>query len=236
MTDYLKEILKLRKDLSKKDKKLIVTAYKFSKEKHKGQKLDGTKHPYFLHPAYAGFLIAKWKRNAEEICAGVLHDVYEDCEVHLDVLRRIFGHRVTFLVDGMSWERRWNPKQKMYLKDWEHFHKKRLNYIKQDIGLIFLLFSDELSNLDDLFPDQYNNLKKLSKEEIKKKKRWSYIMKILVPFYKGLGLNSLAEHVEDKIKSITGNMNSSLRKYISKKEIDIIKKKLDKNKFIEDLR
>ena len=164
MENYLSQIFKLRKDFSEQEKELIKKAYKFAEKSHRGQKLDGTEYPYFMHPAYAGFLLAKWKRDAEEICAGFLHDVYEDCEIHLDVLRRLFGHRVTFLVDGMSWERRWNPKEKMYLKDWEHFHKKRLDYITQDIGLLYVLFSDELSNLDDIFPDKYKKVLQINKK------------------------------------------------------------------------
>ncbi len=237
MENYLLKIFKLRKDFSKQEKELLKKAYKFAENSHKGQKLDGTEHPYFMHPAYAGFLLAKWKRGAEEICAGFLHDVYEDCEVHLDVLRRLFGHRVTFLVDGMSWERRWNSNEKMYLKDWEYFHKKRLNYITQDIGLLYVLFSDELSNLDDLFPESYNKLKKLSKEKlIKKKKRWSYIAQILVPLYRELGLKKLASHVENKIKSVTGNMKSELYRYILKRDIQVLKKEISKNKDIDELK
>jgi GTP diphosphokinase / guanosine-3',5'-bis(diphosphate) 3'-diphosphatase len=237
MENYLFQIFKLRKDFSEREKELIEKAYKFAEKSYSGQKLDGTEYPYFMHPAYAGFLLAKWKRGAEEICAGFLHDVYEDCEIHLDVLRRLFGHRVTFLVDGMSWERRWNPKEKMYLKDWEHFHKKRLDYITQDIGLLYVLFSDELSNLDDIFPDKYKKLKKLSKEKlIKKKKRWSYIMKILVPLYKELGLKKLVSHVENKIKPVTGNMKSEISKYISRKDIQNLKKEISKNQDIEELK
>lgn len=233
----LREILKLRKGKPKEENDLIVKAYKLAKRAHKGQFLDGTNHPYFTHPSYAGYLLAKWGRGYEEICAGILHDVVEDCYVTIETLWRNFGHRVAFIVDGMSWERLWDPKKKMYLKDFAHFHQKRLNYIKQDIGLLFVLFTDELSNLDDMFPEEYEKLKKMSKEKrAKKKKRWGYILRILVPFYKELGLKKLAKHVEDKVMPYTGKMKSEVRKYISKKDVLKIKKKLDRVKGIEELK
>lgn len=235
--NYLKKILELRKNKPKKENELIIKAYKFAQKAHRGQKLDGTNHPYFTHPSYAGYLLAKWKRGYEEICAGILHDVVEDCQITIEELWRKFGHRVAFLVDGMSWERLWDPKKKMYLKDFAHFHKKRLNYIKQDIGILFVLFSDELSNLDDMFPEDYAKLKKMSKEKkAKKKKRWGYVFRILVPFYRELGLKKLADHIENKVKLITGSMKSEVRKYISKKDVLKIKKKLGKIKSIEELR
>jgi len=233
----LKQILEIRKGKPKKENDLITKAYKFAQKAHKGQVLDGTKHAYFTHPSYAGYLLAKWGRDYEEICASILHDVVEDCNVTIETLWRTFGHRVAFLVDGMSWERIWNPKKKMYLKDFAHFHQKRLNYIKQDIGLLFVLFTDELSNLDDQFPEDYEKLKKMSKEKkAKKKKRWGYVLRILVPFYRELELKKLADHVEGKIKPITGKMKSDLHKYISESEVLKIKKKLDKIKGIEELR
>jgi len=88
MKNYLKEILKIRKDFPKKENKLIEKAYKFAERKHKGQKFDGSSYPYFIHPAYAGVLLARWGRNYEEICAGLLHDVVEDCNVKLPTIKR----------------------------------------------------------------------------------------------------------------------------------------------------
>ena len=233
MKTELSEILK-QKNFDRKDEELITKAYDFAKKVHGRQKLDGTKHPYFEHPAYAGLLLAKWNRGAEEISAGLLHDVFEDCEVSLETLRRMFGDRICFIVDGMSWERKWNPKEKRYLKDWEGFHRKRLSYIKEDLGVLFVLFTDEISNLKDIFPDKYKRYQK--PENVKsKKKRYSYIVKILLPFYKELGLNSLVKKVSE-LERVTGKLKSDLRNYISKKDVEKIKRRLDKIKEIDVLK
>jgi len=128
MKNYLKEILKIRKDFPKKENKLIEKAYKFAERKHKGQKFDGSSYPYFIHPAYAGVLLARWGRNYEEICAGLLHDVVEDCNVKLPTIKKIFGPRVAFLVDGMSWEIKWNKETKSWFKDRVGFYKKIMDY------------------------------------------------------------------------------------------------------------
>jgi GTP diphosphokinase / guanosine-3',5'-bis(diphosphate) 3'-diphosphatase len=179
----LTEILK-EGSFSKKEKKLIKEAYSFAQKKHKGQKFDGTKYDYFLHPAMAAYLLAKWNRNWEEVCAGLLHDTLEDCEVSLETIRRMFGERVAFLVDGMSWERKWNSKEKRYLKDRAGFYKKIMNYSKQDLGIVIVHCSDELSKLGDILK---KFIRKKGERKTSQKKRYDWIAKVRIPFYRELG-------------------------------------------------
>ena len=101
MVKTIKQILAFRKGKSKKENKLIEEAYNFAKKVHKGQK-SSEGYPYFIHPSNVSYLLAKWGQDYEIICAGLLHDVIEDCEISLETIRRIFGERIAFLIDGMS--------------------------------------------------------------------------------------------------------------------------------------
>lgn len=234
MENYLLKILQLRKKFPKEENNLIKKAYKFAKEKHKGQKFDGQNYPYFIHPAYAGFLLTKLGRDYEEICAGILHDVVEDCEVSLATIRRIFGQRIAFLVDGMSWEIKWNKETKSWFKDRPGFYKKIVDYSLQDIGIVIVHASDEMSKLSDILKRKFEK-----KDEAfeKTKKRHTWTATIMVPFYKEIGLNKVSENVWNKIKDYIGTMpESDLNKYISKAELSMLKKEISRIKGIEELK
>jgi GTP diphosphokinase / guanosine-3',5'-bis(diphosphate) 3'-diphosphatase len=229
----IKDILNLRNDFSSNEKEIIKKAYNFAKKVHKGQKFDGTKYPYFIHPAYAGWLLAKWNQDHEAICAGLLHDVVEDCEVSLEKIRIKFGDRITFLVDGMSWERKWNYKENRYLKDWDGFHRKISKYTLHDPVIAIIHAADELSKLDDIKGKKF---KKKDKKPKKTKKRYSRIMKFMVPFYREIGLTNVSDNVYEKIKDHVKKEKSELSKYLNKKQLNIIKSKLKRIKGIEELK
>ena len=112
----LQRLLKKISKSTKKEKEKIKEAYLFAKKAHTGQKLGGSKTNYITHPLFASYILAKWKQDTDVICAMLLHDVIEDCEISIDTIRRKFGERVAFYVDGMSWFRTWNNKKKRYLK------------------------------------------------------------------------------------------------------------------------
>lgn len=228
----IKDILSLRKDFNKREVDFIKKAYNFAKKAHSGQKYIGTKYDYFIHPAYAGWLLAKWKQNYEAICAGLLHDVVEDCEVSLDSIRMKFGEKIAFYVDGMSWERKWNYKKKKYLKDWEGFHRKIVNYTLNDVIVSIIHAADELSKLEDIIDK--NIIKKIISKKLKK--RYSRLLKFIIPFYREIGLSKVSDRLYEKIKPYVKYEKPELSRYISKKELNIIKSKLAKIKGIEELR
>lgn len=232
--NYLAEILKLRKDFPKQENDLITKAYKFAKQKHKGQKFDGQNYPYFLHPAYAGFLLAKWKRNYEEICAGLLHDVVEDCGVNINLIKKEFGSRIAFLVDGMSWEIKWDKETKSWFKDRVGFYKKIMDYSLQDIAVVIVHASDEMSKLSDIFHKQFDK-KDEAFEKTKKRHLWTAT--IMVPFYEKVGLRKVSENLWEKIKKyIEVKPKSKLSNYISEKNLSLIKTELDNIKNLNPLK
>lgn len=234
MKNYLKEIFNIRKDFSINEKNEIKKAYNLAEKSHKGQKFDGQPYPYFIHPAYAGLLLAKWGRNYEEICAGILHDVVEDCEVSLATIKRMFGQRIAFLVDGMSWEIKWNKETKSWFKDRPGFYKKIMDYSIQDIGVVIVHASDEMSKLTNIF---HRKFEKKDEDREKTAKRLLWTAKIMLPFYREIGLKKVSENISKKIIPYIKILpKSELSKYISKAKLNVLKKKISKIQGIEELR
>lgn len=88
-------------DISKKDTALITKAYHFAKEAHKGQ-LRYSGEPYFNHAVRTALNLVEFKVDTTTIVAGLLHDVFEDCDVPLEKLEKEFGKVIPSLVWGTS--------------------------------------------------------------------------------------------------------------------------------------
>jgi len=57
----------------------INHAFAFAAKHHDQQVRKGTGVPYLTHPANVAVILARYDRDEETICAGILHDVVEDC-------------------------------------------------------------------------------------------------------------------------------------------------------------
>ena len=109
-----------------------------------------------------------------------------------------------------------------------------MDYSQEDIGIIIVHASDEMSKLSDILGITFE--KKDEKFE-KTRKRHMWIAKIMIPFYKEIGLKKVAKNLQKKIKPyIPEKVRSELSKYISKKKLIRIKQMISKIKEIEELR
>ena len=79
----------------------IRKAYDFAAEKHKGQ-FRATGEDYITHPLATAVILTTICSDCDTICAGLLHDVIEDCDVSKSELESLFGSDVAKLVDGVS--------------------------------------------------------------------------------------------------------------------------------------
>ena len=87
--------------LNPNDIKKIQKAYSFAFYAHSGQKRkDGS--DYITHPVAVTEILLKLKMDTDTICAGLMHDVLEDCNVQKNNLAKIFGDDVAHIVDGVS--------------------------------------------------------------------------------------------------------------------------------------
>ena len=87
--------------LSKSDIKKIQKAYTLAFYAHEGQlRRDGSK--YITHPVAVSNILLDLKMDPDSICAALMHDVLEDCDVNKNNLKKLFGESVAEIVDGVS--------------------------------------------------------------------------------------------------------------------------------------
>ena len=87
--------------LNKSDIKKIQKAYTLAFYAHEGQlRRDGSK--YITHPIAVSNILLDLKMDPDSICAALMHDVLEDCDVNKNNLKKLFGDSVAEIVDGVS--------------------------------------------------------------------------------------------------------------------------------------
>ena len=80
---------------------LVIEAYRFAEEAHRGQsRVSGG--PYIQHPIEVASVLAELQLDGSTIASALLHDVAEDCGVSRDEMERHFGADVAKLVDGVT--------------------------------------------------------------------------------------------------------------------------------------
>lgn len=82
----------------------VNTALAFATAAHAAvgqvRKYDGA--PYIVHPIRVADIVRTYGGDDDMISAAYLHDVVEDTQVTINVIRDIFGDRVADLVDGLT--------------------------------------------------------------------------------------------------------------------------------------
>lgn len=218
--------IKKQGDFSESEGKIIEKAYFFAEKAHEKQLMG--KAPYFNHPAYAGYLLAKWKQDGKAVSAALLHDVVEDCGIKLPEVKSRFGEKVAFYVDGMSWFRR--KIGGVWKKDYNSYFKKFSNYTKQDPTLAIIKASDEMSKLP---PKGVRR----TIESLKKEGMWERFQKMVnermrgfwIPFFGKIGFGKVVKRLKKQARLVKEeNAEIVLYNYISKKDLKAIKTKLGK--------
>src|SRR6266542_3356312 len=83
------------------DRDLLARAYRLSAQAHRGQKrLSGD--DFVSHSVAVATILAEQQMDTTTIAAALLHDVVEDSDVTLELLRKDFGNEVADLVDGLT--------------------------------------------------------------------------------------------------------------------------------------
>lgn len=80
----------------------VNIAIEFAMDAHKGQIRKYSNEPYIVHPIEVAEIVWLAGGDENQICAALLHDVVEDCEVSLVTINKIFGDDVAQLVDDLT--------------------------------------------------------------------------------------------------------------------------------------
>ena len=163
---------------------LIDKAYDFAYEKHKNQKRSSGE-PYFVHVLNVAYELAKLKTDPSTICAGLLHDVIEDCDVGREEFVSLFGEEIYEMVEAVT------KISNLKFTDEKEYqavnHRKILIAMAKDVRVILVKLVDRLHNMRTL---QY-----LAPEKQKRIARET--LDVYAPIAHRLGIAEIKNELED---------------------------------------
>ena len=163
---------------------LISKAYNFAKEKHEGQ-FRKSGEPYFSHCFAVACILADMHCGPQTICAGLLHDVMEDCGVDYQTIETEFDKDIATLVEALT------KISGLKLTDQKEYeatnHRKIFIAMAKDIRVIIVKLVDRLHNVRTL---QYHTIEK-------QKKIASETLEVYCPIAHRLGLAEIKNEMED---------------------------------------
>ena len=162
----------------------IRFAYKFAEEKHAGQ-YRKSGEAYIYHPLCTAIILTTVYADCDTICAGLMHDVIEDCDVTKAELEEVFGKDIAKLVDGVS------KISKMHFSTENEalveYYKKIIVGMSEDVRVIIIKLADRLHNMRTLWALPVDRQKIKAKE----------VLEILAPIAHHLGIHKIKSELED---------------------------------------
>ncbi len=170
----------------KKELNLITKAYNYAKEQHFGVKRM-TGEPYIEHPLNVAYILTEINADAATICAGLLHDVLEDCDVTKEEMASNFTDEIANLVDGVTKINKLNFDTSNGSSIMIATQRKILVGLCEDVRVIIIKLADRLHNMRTLWVHP----------EEKQKEKAIETLEILTPIAHRLGMNKIKSELED---------------------------------------
>jgi len=163
---------------------IIMRAYEFGAEAHKGQTRK-TGEPYISHPVAVAQELADMRLDSQAITAAILHDVVEDTPATIVSIEENFGTDVALLVDGVSKldQIKFHSRAEAQA---ESFRKMMLAMI-EDIRVILVKLADRLHNMQTLDAMPAEKKARIARETLD----------IYAPIANRLGINRFKVELED---------------------------------------
>ena len=139
-------IRKVKENNPKIDTDILMLAYEYAKNAHKGQKRK-TGEPYIQHTLHTAFVLAQIKADISTVTAGILHDIPEDTDRTLEDLEKNFGKEIADLVEGIT---KLSKIKYRGIERYKESLKKMVLAMARDLRVILIKFSDRLHNLRTL--------------------------------------------------------------------------------------
>lgn len=169
-------------------KEIVIKAYNYSKEKHKGQKRRFSGLDYFTHPKFVAKVVSDLTDNPELTAAALLHDVVEDTDATITEISTLFGSIISLMVSELTSDD----------KD-ELFKKSKAEYLATK------MIDMVPGSLTIKLADRYHNVFFLEKDDVPvkfKKKYWSETKSILKILTKMRELNEVQQALVARIYAI----------------------------------
>lgn len=163
---------------------MIDKAYNYAYEKHSKQ-FRKSGEPYFVHLLNVAYELAKLKVGPTTICAGLLHDVIEDCDVSEEEFKELFGDDIYHIVEAVT------KIGNLKFKDEKEYqaanHRKILMAMAKDVRVILVKLCDRLHNMRTLQYMPPEKQQRIAKETLE----------VYAPIAHRLGLAEIKNELED---------------------------------------
>lgn len=163
---------------------LIKKAIAFAKQMHEGQ-FRKSGEPYIVHAFHVGFILSQLETGPSTICAGLLHDVLEDCDCSREYMIEEFGEEITYLVESVT------KVGNLKFADEKEYqatnHRKIFIAMAKDVRVILIKLVDRLHNMRTLEFQPEHKQKKIAEET----------MAVYAPIAHRLGISDIKNELED---------------------------------------
>jgi GTP diphosphokinase / guanosine-3',5'-bis(diphosphate) 3'-diphosphatase len=211
---YRRLLRKAKPVLKDRDAKLIKKAFTLALEAHKDMRRKSGE-PFIFHPlTVAEICVEEIGLGTTSIVAALIHDVVEDTDIELADIERMFGKKISKIVDGLTKIR--GVFEYGTSAQAENF-RKMLFTLSEDVRVILIKLADRLHNMRTLDSMPRNKQLKVSNETIF----------LYAPLAHRLGLNVIKTELEDLYLKFT---EQSIYEDIAKK---IEESKATRSKFIK---
>ena len=177
-------IKRMKMNKRKFNNALILKAYNFAEEHHRGQKrMSG--EDYIIHPVAVAYILADLQMDDATICAALLHDVVEDTDVTSEDITKIFGEEISEMVAGVT--KLGKIKYVTIEEQQVENYRKMFLAMGKDIRVILIKLADRLHNMRTLSSLKRDRQIANAKET----------MELYAPLANRLGIYSLKWELED---------------------------------------
>jgi GTP diphosphokinase / guanosine-3',5'-bis(diphosphate) 3'-diphosphatase len=165
------------------DINVVIRAFHFASEAHKGQKRR-TGEDYIYHALATAYTLAQMKMDLNTVAAGLLHDVPEDTDFSFDDIKNNFGNEIYTLVKGVT--------------KLGTFKYRGLERYAENLRKMFLAMSKDLRVIIIKLADRLHNMRTL--KGVRKEKRLRIAqetLEIYAPIANRLGMFRMKSQLED---------------------------------------
>jgi GTP pyrophosphokinase len=181
---YRRLLRKAKPVLKEGDAKRIKRAFTLALEAHKDMRRKSGE-PFIFHPlTVAEICVEEIGLGTTSIIAALIHDVVEDTDIELADIERMFGKKITRIVDGLTKIR--GAFEYGTSAQAENF-RKMLFTLSEDVRVILIKLADRLHNMRTLDSMPRNKQLKVASETIY----------LYAPLAHRLGLNAIKTELED---------------------------------------
>ncbi|MCK9185882.1 RelA/SpoT family protein [Candidatus Gracilibacteria bacterium] len=216
-------IKSIKKYLPDFDEKKFQKAFDFAEDAHFGQMRKDNETPYIVHPVTVVSILTEIHAGQDVLISALLHDVPEDTSHGIDEIKKLFGEKIAFLVDGITKLAKVHYQSNMPEREVESLKKLLLHSVK-DPRVILIKLADRLHNMRTLhFIDKPEKRLRISRETLD----------VYVPISNLIGIQAFKSELENLCF-----------KYIFPPEYEKLKQKVEENnirhkdsvdEFIKDL-